>query len=685
MKQNKIKIQSTKFLKVLFALPLLLINNPSSGQNNPANHIHTQKSATYDYETGQGIITIESYVDGEITKIPFSKAADLVMVLDVSNSMCPNNPNDHGVESLGQSVYLFNGDKIGYLHLGTSATDNNLTTHDYKTVTTINNHSYLRYTVQLGGTGTMYNLAYFVKNTKYGGSSSSNTWKGDTGWYYGSSTTLTQSGTGASARWQPYKAGSTDISDVSDKIYTDVKLDILENACRELIELIYENPAEGTGIGHRISIVTWADNNDGNAQIHYINRGLTPTTAANKDALINDVTFLETGPNTYAKRGLDKAMTNLNSSSSDREKLIVFFTDGEPNNKFADIVNSAKALKDKGAKIFSIALVADDTATASRWNQENTMQIKTYLEYVSSLYPSATGTIKSNKSTITPGTKNTDGKEYYRWSQTGADLADAFKQAGMSLVGGAGLEDMDASDGVHMVDKINNDFFVLAGADASLIKTYTANCSGKDGNGALTFADKVEDKTLTVTADATSNPQSVNVDGFNYSENWCGPDASAGDDAYHGKKLIVEIPFKIKAPGDETFDIAKTNAAGSSLYRGADPIDGAAFPVPEIPFTEITIQKYGLKTGESAVYIVKKDNVEITRIILTGKDSNGSMVSIKLRILNPDVTYSVSETAWDYTYTLTSSDVSDNVFKFYSSKKNGMDNTTEDRKVNDFK
>lgn len=659
-------------MKVLFALSALFISSQLFAQTpSPGNHIVNNKKATYDYETGQGLLTLESYVTGEIKEMFFGKSTDVVLVLDVSNSMCPFNVGDSNKkETVNKRVYLFGGDQIGYLHQGTTATNdvstvtNYTTNHDWKTAITIDGTTTLRYTIQLGGTGTMYNLAYFVKGTKYGGTSSSNTWNGDTGWYYGTTTTLTQNSAGT--RWTKYTANS------DDKIYTDVKLDLLENACRSLIDVVYDNPPI-SGSPHQISIVTYAQQST-----PVFNLGLTAATEANKSTLINDVTFLTTAGNTYAKVGLDQAITNLSGSTAS-EKLLLFLTDGEPNNKFADIINSAKTLKDNGVKIYSIGLVQDETMNASRWNGENEMQIKTYLEYVSSLYPEAKGSIKSNKSTITPGTKNDDGKEYYTWS-TGEDLADAFKRIGQFFAGGADVTDMNVSDGVNLNDKINNEFCVLAGADASLIKTYTADCTGKS-SGVLTFDDPVS-STLTVTVDATSTPQSVKVEGFDFSDNWCGYDAE--NKKYHGKKLVVEIPFKMKAPGSDAITSATTNASGSSLYRNDDEIDGAGFTSPTIPFTELTIQKYGLKAGESAVYIVKKDGVEITRIILTGTSDTGAMVSTKLRILDPNADYSVTETWWDYTYTLTSSQVMDNVFTFNSKKKGGMKNTAEEQKVNDF-
>ncbi len=647
MKQHIISVHSIKTLKAVLALSVLFSFQPTFAQDpTPANPIKTSKSVKYNYETGEGVITLESYVKGEIEKKPFLNPTDLVLVLDVSNSMCPYNSGTNKNETVGSRVFLFNGDKIDYLHKGTSETDNNTTTHNYKTV----QDGKLRYTLKLGGTGTEYNLAYF------------NNTGGKNGWYY---STGTNTGGGTWMKYTPNAA---------DEIYTDVKLDLLENACRSLIDVIYDNPPK-TGTSHRISVITWADNNTGTSSIHYVNLGLTAATTANYNTLIENVTFLETGPNTWPTRGLNKAITNLNSSSSDRDKLVLFFTDGEPNESFNSILSAAKTLKDGGAKIFSVALVANDQATANTWNHDSNISIQTYLEIVSSLYPGATST--SNK-----GTKNTDGLPYYQHS-TGADLSAAFKEIGMAIDGGADVESLNASDGVKLTDKINNNFCVLG--DVSLIKTYVAACTGKDGTE-LTFGNKVEvtDRdSLSVTVAAAATPQSIDVKGFNYSDNWCGYDAKA--EGYHGQKIIVEIPFKMKAPGSTALTSITTNADGSSLYKNTSAIDGAAFTSPTIPFTEITIEKTGLKAGESAIYIVKKGDVEITRIILTGTSDAGTMVSTKLRLLDPNGDYSVTEAGWDYNYTLTSSNRTDNVFKFFSSKKSGTDKSDEAQKVNLFK
>lgn len=116
--------------------------------------------------------------------------------------------------------------------------------------------------------------------------------------------------------------------------------------------------------------------------------------------LTDTVDGLRAAGATSADYAFDRAEEALDQARSDAKKVVIFFTDGEPNhdNGFdpivaATAVNKAKSLKDRGTTIYSIGVVsgANPGDTSSNLNK--------YMHGISSNYPNATATSWTRRGT----------------------------------------------------------------------------------------------------------------------------------------------------------------------------------------------------------------------------------------------------------------------------------------------
>lgn len=136
--------------------------------------------------------------------------------------------------------------------------------------------------------------------------------------------------------------------------------------------------------------------------------------------LSESVDALQAGGATQADYGLEKANAALADDRANVKKVVVFFTDGEPNssNGFDDdvanaAVKNAKTLKDSGTTIYSVGVFskADPSDTSGRFNA--------YMNAVSSNYPNAT--------TYWNRGKRVDGGNYYMIASNSEGLSKVFE------------------------------------------------------------------------------------------------------------------------------------------------------------------------------------------------------------------------------------------------------------------
>lgn len=198
------------------------------------------------------------------------------------------------------------------------------------------------------------------------------------------------------------------------------KMDALKAAASSFIEATAtRNEAiVDTSKQHRISIVSYASN-------ARIDSPLTAVSGQGATDLENTVNNLRANGGTQADDGMDYAQTAMNDARDNAQKVILFFTDGEPGDYgFTDSVanaaiQTAKTLKDNGALIYSVGVL--DDANTSVTNDE----INAYMHGVSSNYPNATA-----YNNLGDRATDKDGNEtqYYKAASSAEDLNNIFNQ-----------------------------------------------------------------------------------------------------------------------------------------------------------------------------------------------------------------------------------------------------------------
>ena len=611
-------------------------------------------------DNGIYTITLESFVRGEV-KITQGVPADIVLVLDVSGSMS-DDYNSDVYEAQPSTSYTYNDFEDGVYYYR----DNN---GNYYPVTKKSRRS---------GNTTYYGLYYSI-------TSSFLIFFTQTNYYYLIGTEPTNVGESNNN----YPDNSSGVRSSTETIFTGVlykktsakksRIEALREAVGGFIDVIAAN-SESSGQDNQLSIVKFAgdyyNNNErsiaagNNSGYTQVVRGWT-SVKDNVQSLKNSVNAIQANGATSVDRGLKKAQYLLADLPSNREsaKTIVVFTDGVPTHydgssqtEVEGVANTAitNALTIKGiyaytdeesvshkASVYTVGVFKDDQeaiATGSSY------KISDYMNYLSSNYPSAA-------SLDNPGSSSGEG--FYQNAAEG-DLESIFR-AIATASGGAGAS-LDAGS-VEAVDIVSQSF-ELPDGEATNIEVYYAKCEGESG-GYLTFAPESqwipnpaegEDGHVSITIDGNT----VKASGFEYSEEWCGPDATTG--GYHGHKLVLLIPIKMteEAVGGQG---VLTNGPESGIYiNGKNILPFEDSPDVNLPIN-IHIQKVGLSTGESAVFKIyrteaNKDGTPAntnwqyykTVIVIEGVNEEST---VKLRGLDPNYAYKIEEAGWSWAYNTT--------------------------------
>lgn len=188
------------------------------------------------------------------------------------------------------------------------------------------------------------------------------------------------------------------------------RIDALKNAVNTFIDSAAAQNAKITDKEKEIqlSIVKFAgeyrkavgnDTNSLGDNYSQIVKDLTVCNAANAPDLKKEVNKIKPGGATRADYGLQHAQTVLNNARPNAKKVVIFFTDGSPNNDngfdnsiASKAIETAKSLKAAGAEVYTVGIFkgADPKADVSGASKENK-----FMQAVSSNYPSATYTGKS--------------------------------------------------------------------------------------------------------------------------------------------------------------------------------------------------------------------------------------------------------------------------------------------------
>lgn len=480
---------------------------------------------------GQFLLTLEAFATGSTTTTTSTKPVDIVLVLDVSGSM------DDSIS-----------DKYDYYETYSIDTDG---TYYYKD----NNGQYQR--AYYCGGGSTHDGGWYTEKH-------SNGFFG-LGSYHGG-TRLTP------------KTSSADTAGTQFYTYSKLtKMYALKSAVKGFVNSVSaKSPDSNIAIvkfGAEINNEIGNDFNSSEWNYTQIVKELTP--ASNAEALNTAVDGLQAAGYTPSYLGLQLANEIIQKDpNKDRQKVVVLFTDGEPNNydhrtegftpaAANQAIANSKSIKDAKATVYTIGCFGTTPSDTSDTGK--------YMNYVSSNYPNATS--------MTSGGAKADPANYYKTVSSAADLNNIFQTISQTI-GGTTVKLTSTS---VLRDVISDSFKLPSDYKDGDIKAYSVSCTGKNGDTYTWDSTHDTEYTATVAADK----KTINVTGFDYAANWVDQYGVNGSQS-HGKKLVVEIPI---VPETKAYGDCDTNGPASGIYAtgvdGEEPVQ--TFPSPKVYIPYFTV------------------------------------------------------------------------------------------------
>lgn len=456
----------------------------------------------------QFLLTLEAYATGSTTTTTSTAPVDIVLVLDVSGSM-----DDY------METYSISTDGIYYYYA------------DY-----------------FSG----YQRAYYCSSCE--------------GWY-----TKNHSQYDHGTRLTP----KTSANDSGIQFYV-TKMETLKSAVNGFIDSVAAKSADS-----QIAIVKFAGDkrdivgNDtyekGGYTYNYsqIVQNLTTVDETGASSLKTAVNGLIAAGTTLANYGMEHAQTIINRAKDNgRQKVVVMFTDGEPNGikKVSgfekEVANGAiaasKSIKEAGATVYTIGCFGTTPSSDT----------DTYMNYVSSNYP--------NAASMDNGGTKANPANYYKTVSSAADLNNIFQDISHTI-GGTTV----TLGSTSVLRDVISDYFKLPeGADKNSITAYSVDCTAVKDDGTYTWSANRDDTKYSVTVEG----KTINVTDFDYAANWVGKDTTTGKMHTPAKKLVVEIPI---VPEQDATGSVKTNGDASGIYADStvkDPVEKFPSPVVYIPY-----------------------------------------------------------------------------------------------------
>ena len=349
------------------------------------------------------------------------------------------------------------------------------------------------------------------------------------------------------------------------------KMDAMKEAVYSFIDTVTSNSE-----AHRIAIVKFADDSYatdfwGNPTVGddfnlegYNKTQVVVDFTSNEDTLDGAVEELYASGATAADYGLDLAQDVFNGTGDEldganegSDRVVVFFTDGEPNhdNDFdatvaEDAVDAAYSLKQDGVTIYTVGVFsgANPEDTNGNFNR--------YMHGVSSNYPNAQST-SYGYGFVDLGTR-AENSNYY----LAADSADALKDI-FESIGGDITSSVDVDETAALTDTLTEyfDFGELGfGSETGTYENVSVQVASATGD------DQWETPTNANGVTVTVNGDTISVTGFDYAENA----VVNNNGTWQGQKLVLTFPIEI----DENADWGPSDYYDTNSAAGLKADDG---------------------------------------------------------------------------------------------------------------
>lgn len=338
------------------------------------------------------------------------------------------------------------------------------------------------------------------------------------------------------------------------------KIDVLKSAVNGFIDKVAEKSPNSS-----IAVVKFAGDEKtqtGNDEYTYwgyrynYSQTVIDLTAAGTGAaaLKDAVNALDPDGSTAADYGMNRAKSIIDSvKNNDHQKVVIMFTDGEPNHGSGfdsdvanDAIKASNSIKDAGATVYTIGCFSK--------TYKDTEDVPKYMNRVSSNYLDAT--------TMLDGTKTSS--DYYKTVSSAEDLNNIFKSISQTI----GSTPVELTSTSVLRDVISDSFTLPEGYTDGDIKAYSVSCesSTKNADGTYTYTWKTTPDTDKYDVTVAADNKTINVTDFDYAANWV-DQYDVGGSKSHGKKLVVEIPIVLDPDATGSVD---TNGPASGVYASAD-------------------------------------------------------------------------------------------------------------------
>lgn len=338
------------------------------------------------------------------------------------------------------------------------------------------------------------------------------------------------------------------------------KIDVLKSAVNGFIDKVAEKSPNSS-----IAVVKFAGDektqtgNDeytyGGYRYNYSQTVIDLTAAGTGAAALKDaVNALDLDGSTAADYGMNRAKSIIDSvKNNDHQKVVIMFTDGEPNHGSGfdsdvanDAIKASNSIKDAGATVYTIGCFSK--------TYKDTEDVPKYMNRVSSNYLDAT--------TMLDGTKRSS--DYYKTVSSAEDLNNIFKSISQTI----GSTPVELTSTSVLRDVISDSFTLPEGYTDGDIKAYSVSCesSTKNADGTYTYTWKTTPDTDKYDVTVAADNKTINVTDFDYAANWV-DQYGVGGSKSHGKKLVVEIPIVLDPDATGSVD---TNGPASGVYASAD-------------------------------------------------------------------------------------------------------------------
>lgn len=367
----------------------------------------------------------------------------------------------------------------------------------------------------------------------------------------------------------------------------------------------------------------------------------------NMNTLRASVDALQAGGATRADYGLEKANAVLANARANAKKVVVFFTDGEPNSYSGfddDVANAAvknaKTLKDSRTTIYSVGVFskADPSDTSGNFNA--------YMNAVSSNYPNAT-TYKNL------GTK-VDGGNYYMIASDSEGLSKVFEDIQQTITTTNGYTGVTIQDTLSEyaefadADHPAKTAKVVANGDTDVTAQWNIKVNGKTITASPKSTEPLPDG-VTYTLQFDIKPTQRAYDDYVANKN-------AGKDGYNGVIGSADSDAagnatSVDKSGFYTNDSACLAYSGDGETHDCSDTSYTERPVDQVKTGAITVQKKWVDADgkassegnpESVMFTLQIDGIDSKREAMATADTGWTA---SFENLAPGHTYKVIEKA----------------------------------------